>query len=148
MPAGTHLPTPFYDCEVPAYRKGRICLVGRRRGLRPAPHTAAGALKGINDAIALGEALTTHRSLEAGAQPVGTQPRNRHETTILVRFGNQLGRAARPGKFPTGPQMGRSEHGNSGFTSIVGRSKTEVLDPDLQSAGRRAPRDKNSLGKR
>ena len=28
------------------------------------PHSAAGALKGMNDAIALGEALKTHKSLE------------------------------------------------------------------------------------
>ena len=35
----------IYDCEVPAYRKGRVCLVGDA-GAFARPHTAAGALKG------------------------------------------------------------------------------------------------------
>ncbi|MGH7880592.1 MAG: FAD-dependent monooxygenase, partial [Candidatus Binataceae bacterium] len=45
----------IYDCQVPAFRRGRICLAGDA-GAFARPHTAAGALKSINDAIALAEA--------------------------------------------------------------------------------------------
>ena len=38
----------IYDCHVPAYRRGRICLAGDA-GAFARPHTAAGALKSIND---------------------------------------------------------------------------------------------------
>jgi 2,6-dihydroxypyridine 3-monooxygenase len=80
----------IYDCQVPAYRRGRICLVGDA-GAYARPHSAAGALKGINDAVALGEALRTHRSLDEALtawDKTQTEMNNN-----LVRFGNQLGRA-------------------------------------------------------
>lgn len=80
----------IYDCEVPAYRKGRICLVGDA-GAFARPHSAAGALKGINDATALSEALKVHASVdEALAQWSAVQTETDNN---LVRFGNQLGRA-------------------------------------------------------
>ena len=80
----------IYDCQVPAYRKGRICLVGDA-GAFARPHSAAGALKGINDATALGDALKTHSSLEdALTHWNATQTETDNN---LVRFGNQLGRA-------------------------------------------------------
>jgi 2-polyprenyl-6-methoxyphenol hydroxylase-like FAD-dependent oxidoreductase len=80
----------IYDCEVPAYRRGRICLVGDA-GAFARPHSGAGALKGINDAIALGEALRSEVGLNdalAAWDDERTAANNE-----LVRFGNQLGRA-------------------------------------------------------
>lgn len=81
----------IYDCEVPAYRKGRICLAGDA-GAFARPHSAAGALKGINGAIALSEALKAHSSVEEALtrwSAVQTETNNN-----LVRFGNQLGKAS------------------------------------------------------
>ena len=118
----------IYDCEVPAYRKDRICLVGDA-GAFARPHTAAGALKGINDAIALGEALMTHSSLEAALSQWDTTRTDTNND--LVRFGNQLGRALVL-EIPDWSQMDARSM-EQWFTSIV-TIKTEVLDPDLQSA--------------
>ena len=80
----------IYDCHVPAYRKGRICLAGDA-GAFARPHTAAGALKSINDAIALAEALKQQDSLETALSvwdAARTETNNK-----LVTYGNQLGRA-------------------------------------------------------
>jgi 2-polyprenyl-6-methoxyphenol hydroxylase-like FAD-dependent oxidoreductase len=80
----------IYDCHVPAYRKGRICLAGDA-GAFARPHTAAGALKSINDAIGLGDAIKEHNSLDEALtawDAVRTQTNNK-----LVTYGNQLGRA-------------------------------------------------------
>jgi 2-polyprenyl-6-methoxyphenol hydroxylase-like FAD-dependent oxidoreductase len=80
----------IYDCHVPAYRKGRICLAGDA-GAFARPHTAAGALKSINDAIALGEAIQAQDSLD---QALNVWNAARTETNnMLVTYGNQLGRA-------------------------------------------------------
>jgi len=80
----------IYDCHVPAYRKGRICLAGDA-GAFARPHTAAGALKSINDAIALGEAIQAQDSLD---QALNVWNAARTETNNkLVTYGNQLGRA-------------------------------------------------------
>ncbi len=78
------------DCEVPAYRRGRICLVGDA-GAFARPHSGAGALKGINDAIALGEAL--HSDLPVDAALTQWDAQRTAANNQLVRFGNQLGRA-------------------------------------------------------
>ena len=80
----------IYDCQVPAYRKGRVCLVGDA-GAFARPHSAAGALKGINDAVALGEALKTHTSIEEALCAWDTERTTANNN--LVRFGNQLGQA-------------------------------------------------------
>lgn len=80
----------IYDCHVPAYRRGRICLAGDA-GAFARPHTAAGALKSINDAVALGEAIKAHDSLE---EALTLWDADRTETdNKLVTYGNQLGRA-------------------------------------------------------
>lgn len=80
----------IYDCHVPAYRRGRICLAGDA-GAFARPHTAAGALKSINDAIALGEAIQAQDSLD---QALNVWNAARTETNNkLVTYGNQLGRA-------------------------------------------------------
>jgi len=80
----------IYDCHVPAYRRGRICLAGDA-GAFARPHTAAGALKSINDAIALGESIKAEDSLEDALRQWDA---SRTETNNkLVTYGNQLGRA-------------------------------------------------------
>ena len=120
----------IYDCQVPGYRKGGICLVGDA-GAYARPHTAAGALKGINDAVALGEALKTHSSLE---EALTDWDKTRTDTNNnLVRFGNQLGRALVL-EIPDWSHMDAASM-EKWFTSIV-TIQTEVLDPNLAKQGR------------
>jgi len=115
----------IYDCQIPAYRKGGICLVGDA-GAYARPHTAAGALKGINDAVALGEALKTHSSLE---EALTDWDKTRTDTNNnLVRFGNQLGRALVL-EIPDWSHMDAASM-EKWFSSIV-TIQTEVLDPNL-----------------
>jgi 2-polyprenyl-6-methoxyphenol hydroxylase-like FAD-dependent oxidoreductase len=112
----------IYDCQVPAYRKGRICLAGDA-GAFARPHSAAGALKGINDATALGDALKTHESLEeALTHWDNTQTATNNN---LVRFGNQLGQALVT-EIPDWSKMDTTSM-EQWFTSIV-TIKTEMLD--------------------
>lgn len=80
----------IYDCEVPAYRRGRLCLAGDA-GAFARPHSGAGALKGMQDAIALREALTSAADLETAL--AGWDRAQTAHGNHLVRFGNQLGRA-------------------------------------------------------
>ena len=112
----------IYDCQVPAYRKGRICLAGDA-GAYARPHSAAGALKGINDAIALAEALNTHQSLD---EALTDWDKTQTETNNnLVRFGNQLGRALVT-EIPDWSSMDATGM-EKWFTSIV-TIHTEMLD--------------------
>jgi 2-polyprenyl-6-methoxyphenol hydroxylase-like FAD-dependent oxidoreductase len=112
----------IYDCQVPAYRQGRICLVGDA-GAFARPHSAAGALKGINDATALGDALRTHSAVD---EALGHWNRVQTETdNNLVRFGNQLGRALVT-EIPDWSQMNAASM-EKWFTSIV-TIQTEMLD--------------------
>ena len=116
----------IYDCEVPAYCKGNICLIGDA-GSFARPHTGAGALKGINDATALGDTLKAHDSLEEALSDwnaVRTETNN-----DLVRFGSQLGRALVL-EIPDWSHMDATSM-EQWFTSIV-TIKTEMLDPNLQ----------------
>jgi 2-polyprenyl-6-methoxyphenol hydroxylase-like FAD-dependent oxidoreductase len=80
----------IYDCQVPAYRRGRVCLAGDA-GAFARPHSGAGALKGINDAIALGKALA--RGLPVDEALTAWDIERTAANNELVRFGNQLGRA-------------------------------------------------------
>lgn len=80
----------IHDCQVPAYRKGRICLAGDA-GAFARPHSAAGALKGINDSVTLAAALKAHDTVDEALNEW-----NKDRTTTnngLVQFGNQLGQA-------------------------------------------------------
>ena len=118
----------IYDCQVPAYCKGRICLAGDA-GAFARPHSAAGALKGINDATALGEALKSHPSVDAALSQwnkVQTETDNN-----LVRFGNQLGRALVT-EIPDWSKMDASSM-EKWFTSIV-TIQTEMLDAKTRAA--------------
>jgi len=80
----------IYDCQVPAYRRGRVCLVGDA-GAFARPHSGAGALKGINDAIALGEALRGDLPVDEALTAWDAQ--RTAANNQLVQFGNQLGEA-------------------------------------------------------
>ena len=80
---------PIYECVVPAYRKGRICLAGDA-GALARPHTGTGVLKGITDAITLARALKEDALLdEALARWSEERTASGNE---LVALGRQLGR--------------------------------------------------------
>ncbi len=81
---------PIYECAVPAYRKGRICLAGDAAALAR-PHTGTGVLKGITDAITLADALTSDTPLDE-ALALWSEERTRSGNN-LVKLGAQLGRA-------------------------------------------------------
>jgi 2-polyprenyl-6-methoxyphenol hydroxylase-like FAD-dependent oxidoreductase len=88
------------------------------------PHSAAGALKGINDATALAEALKTRQSAdEALTDWNKTQTETNNN---LVRFGNQLGRALVT-EIPDWSRMDAASM-EKWFASIV-TIHTEMLDP-------------------
>jgi 2-polyprenyl-6-methoxyphenol hydroxylase-like FAD-dependent oxidoreductase len=116
----------IYDCQVPAYRKGRICLAGDA-GAFARPHSAAGALKGINDAIALAEALKTHQSVEEALTHWDTAQTATDNN--LVRFGNQLGQALVT-EIPDWSKMDATSM-EKWFTSIV-TIQTEMLDSNTR----------------
>ncbi|WP_158501921.1 FAD-dependent monooxygenase [Vitiosangium sp. GDMCC 1.1324] len=52
-----------YDLHVPAYVRGRVCLMGDASSIAR-PHTAAGAIKAQQQAMALSQALQAHGTLE------------------------------------------------------------------------------------
>jgi len=60
-------PHPFiqavFDLSLPYYHRGRLCLMGDASTLCR-PHAASGAVKALNDALALADALTTASTLE------------------------------------------------------------------------------------
>jgi 2-polyprenyl-6-methoxyphenol hydroxylase-like FAD-dependent oxidoreductase len=55
---------PILDLAVPHMAFGRACLIGDAAFV-PRPHTAASTSKAIANAIALGEAISTHRDIAA-----------------------------------------------------------------------------------
>ncbi|WP_395843104.1 FAD-dependent monooxygenase [Cystobacter fuscus] len=52
-----------YDLHVPAYVRGRVCLMGDASSIAR-PHTAGGAIKAQQQAMALSQALRTHGTLD------------------------------------------------------------------------------------
>ena len=54
----------IYDVAIPAYRAGRICLIGDAGALAP-PHTGSGVFKAMQNAIDLADALDGSTSVEA-----------------------------------------------------------------------------------
>lgn len=75
---------------VPAYHHGRICLIGDA-GALARPHTVAGALKSMNDAISLSEMLKTHESVDEALTSWDSERTALNNR--LVAYGGQLGRA-------------------------------------------------------
>lgn len=57
----------IYDLHIPSYHRGRICLLGDASSLAR-PHTAAGGVKAMTQAIALADGLTRYESVEAALQ--------------------------------------------------------------------------------
>ena len=55
------------EVRVPAYHRGRICLIGDASTL-VRPHTAAGSVKAMTDALALSKVLATRKPLDAALQ--------------------------------------------------------------------------------
>lgn len=80
----------IYDLEVPAYRQGRVALLGDA-GALARPHSAAGALKSMNDAISLASALREATSVDDALRAWSDE--RTESGNHLVRFGAQLGRA-------------------------------------------------------
>jgi 2-polyprenyl-6-methoxyphenol hydroxylase-like FAD-dependent oxidoreductase len=80
----------IYECAVPAYRQGRICLAGDA-GALARPHTGTGALKGITDAITLAAALEADAPLDQ-ALARWSEERTASGDELVV-LGSQLGRA-------------------------------------------------------
>jgi 2-polyprenyl-6-methoxyphenol hydroxylase-like FAD-dependent oxidoreductase len=81
---------PIYECAVPAYRKGRICLAGDA-GALARPHTGTGVLKGITDAITLASALTSKLPLDEALTRWSEE--RTASGNALVTLGGQLGKA-------------------------------------------------------
>ncbi|MFT4585512.1 MAG: 2-polyprenyl-6-methoxyphenol hydroxylase-like FAD-dependent oxidoreductase [Gammaproteobacteria bacterium] len=111
----------IYDCEVPAYRKGRVCLAGDA-GAFARPHSAAGALKGMNDAVSLSDAIRTHTTLEEALTEWNIE--RTEANNKIVNFGNQLGRALVK-EIPDWSKMDATSM-EKWFTSIV-TMQTEYL---------------------
>jgi 2-polyprenyl-6-methoxyphenol hydroxylase-like FAD-dependent oxidoreductase len=70
---------PIYDLEMPAYVAGRILLAGDA-GTVACPHTAAGAAKALQDALALEQAAGAH----GGWAEAGGRSRPRHHRAERV----------------------------------------------------------------
>lgn len=87
--AGTHV-QKVHESEVPAYCRGRICLAGDA-GALARPHTGTGVLKGITDAITLGEHLTGHPPLDEALE-LWSQEQTAFGNE-LVKLGTQIGKA-------------------------------------------------------
>ncbi len=118
----------IYDCEVPAYRRHRICLAGDA-GAFARPHSGAGALKGVNDAITLRTALESSADLETALENWNisqTESGNK-----MVRFGNQLGRALVQ-EIPDWSTMNAAEM-EGWFTACV-TINTEMFDASKRRA--------------
>ena len=118
----------IYDCEVPAYRRGRICLIGDA-GAFARPHSGAGAFKGMHDATSLAQALHTHPTIDAGLAAWNIE--RTAQGNELVRFGNQLGRALVE-EIPDWSTMDAASM-ERWFTSIV-TAKNEIFAPPAARA--------------
>ncbi|HEY7030936.1 MAG TPA: FAD-dependent monooxygenase [Thermomicrobiales bacterium] len=79
-----------FDCLVPAYADGRICLTGDAAATAR-PHAASGALKAITNAVALGEALRRHDALDAALAEWDDEQTAAGNAS--VQLARQLGRA-------------------------------------------------------
>jgi 2-polyprenyl-6-methoxyphenol hydroxylase-like FAD-dependent oxidoreductase len=80
----------IYEAHVPAYHRGRICLIGDASTLAR-PHTGAGSVKAMTDALALSKALATQVSVEAALQMWDDQ--QCAAGNELVSLGQALGEA-------------------------------------------------------
>jgi len=88
----THQPfvQSIWEARVPAYHRGRICLIGDASTLAR-PHTGAGSVKAMTDALALSKALRTQPSVAAGLRVWGDE--QCAAGNELVSLGQALGEA-------------------------------------------------------
>jgi 2-polyprenyl-6-methoxyphenol hydroxylase-like FAD-dependent oxidoreductase len=117
--AGTGVQT-VHERTVPAYRRGRVCLAGDA-GALARPHTGTGVLKGIEDAIALGDALRMPGSLDDALERWSQERTARGNE--LVKLGGQLARALAAEVPGAAPDVARQR-----FASIV-TVPSEVFAP-------------------
>jgi 2-polyprenyl-6-methoxyphenol hydroxylase-like FAD-dependent oxidoreductase len=86
--------TPFiqavFDLSIPAYRRGRLCLIGDAATLCR-PHAASGAVKALTNALALADALTTSGALDDALR--AWDAAQSAEGRRLVTLGQVMGRA-------------------------------------------------------
>ncbi|MGK5555504.1 FAD-dependent monooxygenase [Actinomadura kijaniata] len=80
---------PIYDQTVPAYADGRVLLAGDA-GALARPHTGSGAVKAMQDALALERACREEHSWEAAAARYDAERRT--FGNALVELGRSLGR--------------------------------------------------------
>ncbi len=76
--------------EVPAYHKGRICLVGDAGSLAP-PLSGSGVFKGMNNAMDLAEALAGHANVDDALKTWSAQQAQIGNRMILL--GRQMEQA-------------------------------------------------------
>jgi 2-polyprenyl-6-methoxyphenol hydroxylase-like FAD-dependent oxidoreductase len=79
----------IFDTAVPAYRKGRICLVGDA-GALARPQSAAGTFKAMSDALELAEAIVDSKDIDAALENWSRQ--RSVQGNELCAYGRQLGR--------------------------------------------------------
>lgn len=70
----------IYNCALPAYRKGRMCLIGDA-GMMVQPMTGAGIFKGFSNARDLVSALSSGQPLEAALEGWSV-----HQTSVAHRM--------------------------------------------------------------
>jgi 2-polyprenyl-6-methoxyphenol hydroxylase-like FAD-dependent oxidoreductase len=81
---------PVFTAEVPAYHKGRICLIGDA-GACASPLTGSGVLKGMTNAMDLSDALAGHDDVDDALE---TWSRGQTRTgERMVALARQLERA-------------------------------------------------------
>jgi len=80
----------IWEARVPAYHRGRICLIGDASTLAR-PHTGAGSVKAMTDALALSKALVTQPSVDAALR--GWDDEQCAAGNQLVSLGQALGEA-------------------------------------------------------
>jgi len=81
---------PIYDATVATYVAGRVLLIGDA-GAVTRPHTASGATKALQDALALERACRQHHTWERALAAYDAERRD--ASAAVVEFGRRLGRA-------------------------------------------------------
>jgi 2-polyprenyl-6-methoxyphenol hydroxylase-like FAD-dependent oxidoreductase len=81
---------PIFTSDVPAYRKGRICLLGDA-GAFVQPFTGTGVFKGMNNAMDLGKALAGKTDIDAALESWSAQQTRTGK--LLLAMGERLEQA-------------------------------------------------------
>ncbi len=81
---------PIYTVHMPAYHQGRVCLMGDA-GAVAQPFTGSGVFKGVNNAIELVAALSSHDHVDAALTAWGEEQVGRGQR--LAALGEQMEKA-------------------------------------------------------